>query len=272
MKLAALSKRQPEFIMQRRDFLAASALATTAAALPLAAEAQAPGGERQYYEWRTFRAADPEHRQRIGMYIQAAALPAWKRLGLGPVGVFTETGDRSSSALHVLLVYPTLQAFAAERDALEQDAEHQKAAAEYVAAKKDDANFERIESSLLVAFTGMPMLMPPATRGCIFELRTYESYSEERGQKKIDMFNNGEMPLFVEAGFENVFFGETLIGDRLPNLKYMLAAPDMDANKAGWRKFMSLPGWVAMRDLPEYKDTVSKATPLFLEPTPYSQI
>jgi hypothetical protein len=258
--------------MQRRDFLTASAVTAAAASLPVAAHAQAPADGREYYEWRTYRATDAEHRQRIGDYLEKAALPAWKRMGLGPVGVFTETGDGATDAVHVLLVYPSLEKFAAAREALESDAEYLKAGADYLAAKKDDPAFERIQSSLMVAFAGMPRLAVPQGKPKVFELRTYESHSEERARRKIDMFNNGEIPLFVEAGFENVFFSETLVGDRLPNLKYMLAAPDMDANKAGWRKFTSLPGWLAIRDLPEYKDTVSKATPLFLEPMPFSQI
>jgi hypothetical protein len=258
--------------MQRRDFLTVSAV-TAAASLPLAAHAQAPAGDREYYEWRTYRAASAAKRSVIGDYLKDAALPAWKRMGLGPVGVFTETGDGSTYAVHVLLVYATLEKFAAARETIESDAEYLKAAADYLAAKKDDAAFERIKSSLMVAFAGMPKLALPKERASLLELRTYESHSEERARRKIDMFNKGEIPLFVEAGFENVFFGETLIGEDLPNLKYMLATShDFGVNKAAWDKFRALPGWLAIRDLPEYKDTVIKATPLFLEPTPYSQI
>ncbi len=86
------------------------------------------------------------------------------------------------------------------------------------------------------------------------------------------MFNNGEIPIFPQCGFENVFFSETLIGGALPNLKYMLAAPDMDANAAGWKKFMADPDFVALKNDSQYADTVSKIAKLFLEPTAYSQI
>lgn len=259
--------------MQRRAFLAASAVSCLASAAPRshAAQAEPPASGRDYYEWRTYRAASAAKRTAQLQYLEAAALPAWKRMGLGPVGVFTETGDGATYAVHVLLVYPTLEKFAAAREALESDADYLKAAADYLAAKRDDAAFQRIESSLMVAFAGMSKLALPQ-RASLLELRTYESHSEERARKKIEMFNKHELPLFPESGFENVFFGETLIGRDLPNLKYMLAAPDMAANKAAWEKFKALPAWLAIRDLPEYKETVSKATPLFLEPTPFSQI
>ena len=66
--------------------------------------------------------------------------------------------------------------------------------------------------------------------------------------------------------------GETLVGPNLPNLKYMLAAPSMEANAAGWKTFISHPDFVKMRDDPKYANTEPKITKLFLEPTAYSQV
>jgi NIPSNAP len=86
------------------------------------------------------------------------------------------------------------------------------------------------------------------------------------------MFNDGEIGIFPKCGFENVFFGETLVGPAIPNLKYMLAAPDMPKNEAGWKTFMEHPDFVKMKNDPKYADTVSKITKLFLAPTDYSQI
>ena len=259
--------------MKRRDFLAASAIAAAAAATtPQSAQAQTAGDERQYCEWRTYRATSAEKRKFIDDYLEKAAVPAWQRMGLGPVGVFAETGEDGTHAMHVLLTYPTLEEFAAAREALEQDPDYQKNAVDYFAVAQDAAAFERIDSSLMVAFAGHPQLTPPRERGGFFELRTYESHTEERARKKIDMFNSGEMPIFEKCGFENVFFGETLIGRDLPNLKYMLAAPDRAANEAAWKKFVVHPDWVAMKDNAEYKDTVSNVAKIYLEPTPYSQI
>ena len=90
----------------------------------------------------------------------------------------------------------------------------------------------------------------------MLELRKYESHSEERARKKIDMFNNGETAIFPKCGFENVFFGEALVGPRLPNLQYMLAAPDMAANEAGWKAFLAHPDFTAMKNDPQYADTI----------------
>src|SRR5688500_15905524 len=97
--------------MQRRDFLQASVTTTTAAAASaacgLAVAAPAPGTPRELYEWRTYRLDDEAKQARLHNYLKSAALPAWKNIGLGPVGVFTEIGPEARASIHVLLVYPT---------------------------------------------------------------------------------------------------------------------------------------------------------------------
>jgi hypothetical protein len=259
--------------MHRRDFIAASALATSAAAVSaLPANGQNAGPSRHYCEWRTYRLEDEAKQGIVSKYLETAAVPAWNRLGLEPVGVFREIGPDAGHSLHVLLVFPTFDKFASERTSLEADAEYQKNAVDYLAAQQDDPAFERIDSWLLVAFDGMPQPKAPAKKLGVYELRTYESHSEERARKKIEMFNKYEITIFPDCGFTNVFFGESLIGSGLPNLKYMLAAPDMPTNEAGWKRFIEHPDWLKVRDLPEYKNTVSKIHKLFLEPLPFSQI
>jgi hypothetical protein len=258
--------------MQRRDFLLTSAATTALAANASSAAAQPSNESRDFYEWRTYRTKDAAHQQQSGAYIEQACLPAWQRQGIGPIGAFTELGPNGTPALHVLITYPSAAAFAAARAILEQDAAYQQAGAACLAAKMADPAFERIDSTLMVAFAGAPKITPPAQKPRVLEVRTYESHSEERARKKVDMFNNGEISIFPKCGFENVFFGESLIGPALPNLKYMLAAPDMAANEAGWKKFLADPDFAAMKNDPQYADTVSKITKLFLQPTAYSQI
>jgi hypothetical protein len=259
--------------MQRRDFLTVSAVGAAAvASRTQLARAQAAGAPRQYIEWRTYRVNDADKQAIVGNYLQSAAVPAWQRMGLGPVGAFKEIGEGAGQSLHVMLAHPTLEAFAKERTTLEADGDYQKNAVDYYAAAMSDPAFERIDSWLTIAFAGMPVPAPPQKDSRVYELRTYESHSEERARKKVEMFDKYEITIFPQCGFENVFFGEALIGSGLPCLKYMLAAPDMAANEEGWRQFINHPDWLAVRDLPEYKDTVSKITRLYLEALPFSQV
>ena len=92
------------------------------------------------------------------------------------------------------------------------------------------------------------------------------------GALKVDMFNSGEVQVMRDTQLGPVFFGEALIGDDVPSLAYMLSASDREAHKGHWEKFIEHPQWQRMSKMAKYKDTVSKITNFFLEPTAYSQI
>ena len=107
----------------------------------------------------------------------------------------------------------------------------------------------------------------------MFRLRIYEAHSIERGQKKVEMFNEGgEIEIFRDCGMNPVFFGETLVGPKIPNLTYMLGFDSMEALTAGWGNFMVHPDWQTLRKDESYKDTVSNITNLVLRPAAGSQI
>src|SRR6185369_11828222 len=132
-------------------------------------------------------------------------------------------------------------------DRVRSDADYQKAGAEFINAPPNDPSYIRVQSSLLVAFEGMPTLEVPALtaqkKSRIFELRTYEAHSKKANKKKIEMFNNGEIAVFRRTGLTPVFFGEALIGTKLPNLTYMLVFESMVAHDANWGKFGGDPEW-----------------------------
>jgi hypothetical protein len=130
----------------------------------------------------------------------------------------------------------------------------------------------------MVAFEGMPKLEVPGGAGekkpRIFELRIYESHSKKANAKKVEMFNRGEIEIFRRTGLAPVFFGETLVGARMPNLTYMLVFENMAAREKNWGTFGSDPEWRKLSANPGYTDPeiVSNITNVFLRPTAYSQI
>ncbi len=267
--------------MNRRDLLQttlpATAVATTylAGAASLAADHGVSANDEarfQYYEWRTYRLKDKPKQSRLHQYLEHAFLPTWKLYSAGPVGVFTEIGPEAGPSVHVLLVYQTSQEMATNAMVLFRDPEYQEAAADFLTIPKEDPIFDRIESWWMLSFLNAPKINIPAQKPRVLELRTYENHSEDRARAKVQMFNDGEIEIFPKCGFENVFFGECLIGSGLPCLKYMLAAPSMEANAAGWKTFISHPDFVRMRDDPKYANTEPKITKLYLEPTAYSQV
>ncbi len=176
--------------------------------------------------------------------------------------------------LYLLLPFKNIEAFATLPDKLKADADYVQASAEVASAPASDPIYMRMESSLMIAFEGMPKLEAPEKKPRIFELRTYESHNKKANKKKIEMFNTGEIAIFRRNGLAPVFFGETLIGTKLPNLTYMLTYPDMATHDANWGKFGSDPDWKKLSTTPGYTDPeiVTNITNYFLRPTAYSQI
>jgi hypothetical protein len=276
--------------MKRREFLKTSLTVSTLAGLSTAslsatAASSARGGKQEYYEMRVYRLKSPEKRPLLETYLEKAAIPAWNRLGVKPVGVFVQqerpgapakTEVRDAASVVVLLPYASLEVFAQVHTRLSADADYQTAGAEYLQAVKSDPAFERIDSWLMLAFAGMPRLELPAyskeRKPRMFEMRTYESHSEVKALKKVDMFNSGEIDTMHEVGLAPIFYGQALIGANLPHLTYMLSAENQEAHDKHWAGFRDHPTWKKLQNDPQYADTVSKIYNRFLVPTAYSQI
>ena len=105
-------------------------------------------------------------------------------------------------------------------------------------------------------------------------MRTYESPSEQAHIRKVEMFNSGEFACFQAAGFHPVFFGDTLIGSRMPCLTYMLSLASLDEYNARWDAFRNHPDWKKLSANPRYsyEHIVSNITNLILSPLSSSQI
>ncbi|HYV32528.1 MAG TPA: NIPSNAP family protein, partial [Candidatus Binatia bacterium] len=87
-------------------------------------------------------------------------------------------------------------------------------------------------------------------------------------------FNSGEIAIFRRTGLAPVFFGDTLIGTRQPQLTYMLAFDSPEARDKNWARFIADPDWKKLSTSPGYTDfeIVSSISNVLLRPTPYSQI
>ena len=256
-----------------RQFTLALAALPTLLGFPghlAAADADKP----QYYELRVYTTQSEAQQRQVNDYWQNAAIPAYNRLGIQPVGVFTELQDSATNNIYVLIPSDSLDVFAAIPAKLAADADYQKAAAEFLNAPKTNPAYARFESSLLVAFDGMKrMVVPPADKKPnVFELRTYMSSSEGVGLNKIKMFNSGEISLMKEIGLAPVFYGRTIAGLHMPCLVYMTCAENLDAHKQHWQVFSSSPVWKEMSGDPQYKDNVSRIISILLKRTAASQI
>ena len=174
----------------------------------------------------------------------------------------------------MLLPHESLESLLTASALIVSDPEYGKAGADLFNSPKSDPTYERIESSLMIAFDAIPKLeQPTAAPSRIFQLRIYESHNALAGKKKVEMFNTGgEIAIFRQTGLNPVFFGRSLVGTKLPNLTYMLAFDDMEAKEESWKKFGKSDGWKKLKANPYYKDTVSNITNILLLPAACSQI
>ncbi|QJW89851.1 NIPSNAP family containing protein [Spirosoma taeanense] len=255
--------------MKRRNFVASSLLAASALTT---ARAEKPTAEKAVYEWRTYELRFGSPQSNIENYLKEALIPALNRQGVKTVGVFREMGKSDPAKLHVLIPYASWNAYAGAAGRFASDQVFTQASQAYMALPPDKAPYARYTTSLMSAFDGLPQPVIPAKEPRIFELRTYEGYSEDAVRRKVKMFNLDEIPVFYRTKLTPVFFGEVVAGEHMPCLTYMLTFKNMEERDANWKQFSADPDWKRISQAPEYANTVSNIIRIFLEPAAYSQI
>jgi len=262
--------------MKRRQFLAGSIAAPMLAA---GAPPQSTSDKkREYYVLRRYHLQNGPQHKLTESFLAEALVPGLNRLGISPVGVFSVSIGPESPAYYVLIPGTSAESLATVDFRLEQDAEYMKSGEAFLKAPDKQPAYVRVESSLMLAFEGWPKLTVPAATARhgkrLYELRTYESPSDQDHRRKVEMFNSGEFGAFEKAGFWPVFFGDTLIGSRMPNLTYMIGFEDLSARDKMWTAFGGTEEWKKLSVSPRYnfEEIVSSITNVVLTPASYSQI
>ncbi len=275
--------------MERRDFLKAAlgapGLALTGTGTLVNAEedenTEASLSNRTFYEIRRYRFDADDRRTRVERYLEEAAIPAYNRLGVEPVGVFDPVPDEDGKEtdtlreLVVLLPFPSVEHLLRARLRLHEDPAYEERAASFVDLPESEFPYDRVGARLLIAFSEFPDLRTPgddAGDSPLYELRTYEQYSEEKSRLKVEMMNRHVIDLFDDLGFRSVLYGNTLYGELMPSLTYMLAFKNRKERKQLWGDFGGSDEWQRLSGMERYKNTVSKVHNQFLRPVPYSQI
>jgi hypothetical protein len=262
--------------LQRRHFLTTSLAAAAATIAPSNAQAQAK--PREYYELRKYQMVSGTEGKLLQSYLADALIPALNRMGFSPIGAFNLDIGPQTPALYLLIPSTSLESLVTTELQLAKDDEFMKAAAPFWNAPASAPAYVRIESSLLAAFEGWPRLVvPPVTAQHgkrVFQLRTYESPSSQDHVRKVEMFQHGEFEVFQRSGFWQVFYGDMLIGPRMPQLTYMLSFPEVAEMDAKWDAFRNDPQWKKLSSDPRYsyESIVNSISNLILTPASFSQI
>jgi hypothetical protein len=232
----------------------------------------------QYYEVQTYLLREDGDEALVDQYLRDALLPALKRQGVGPVGVFEPAEADSNDRPSIVVVIPaeSLEAIHSVRTALRKDDQFLSDAAEYLQRGPKNPPYERIQSELLVAMDCMPRLQIPdgtlENSDRVYELRVYESANERLGDLKVDMFNSGEVPIFLDCGIQPIFIGQCLVGPQTPNLTYLTVYPSDEARLKAWDAFRSHPDWQVLKAVAKYRGTVSRIDKYILKAKPYSRM
>ncbi len=259
--------------MKRRQML------TGLAASPfMNLETQAANTINTYLELKTWRLhnGDEDQGPRVADYLQSGLSPALSRAGAKLAGAFSNVIGPDGPYYVTVTQYASLAGMQDCLTKLRADEVYQRE------LHKLDAGsglpFLRVESSLLRSFDGMPQPAIPDSGEKrplrIFELRTYESQTFVTLARKVAMFNGGEMQIFERLGMRPVFFGETIVGPRQPNLMYMLSYDDLAAHDRLWHDFITDPEWKKLSSEPQLKDNkiVANISNVILRPLTFSAI
>ena len=251
--------------------LAASALAATSGG-------SAENISNTYLELKTWRLHNTAEDQatRVADYLQHGLMPALERGGCKLAGVFADVIGPDSPYYLTLTQYSSLAAMQDALTKMRSDRVHEDALQKLNAGS--GLPFVRVESSLLRSFDVMPQVDMGASgaggASRVFELRTYESQNFLTLARKVGMFNSGEAQIFRRLGMRPVFFGETIVGPRQPNLTYMLSYDSMAARDQLWGAFGSDPEWKRLSKQPGLSDPeiVANISNVILRPLPFSPI
>jgi hypothetical protein len=257
--------------MNRRDFVL-----TGGAGMAFSSAAAGADAKRSVIELTLFKMRNTVDgmTRRTNDFLGKAALPALKRNGAGPVGVFQAVIAPDSPFALLLTSYPNFAAYETTIDKLAADEEFVKASDALYA---EGLPYTRVERTLLRGFPSFPGIEVAKADGGktrVYELRQYESNNVASLRRKVKMFDEGEIDLFRKVGMVPVFFGTTVAGRNMPNLVYMVGFDDMAARDKAWGAFGSSPEWKKMSSQPGVSDgeVVSNITNWILRPAPFSEI
>jgi len=232
---------------------------------------------REFYQLKTYSFATKEQENSTDNYLKNSLIPALHRLDIGNIGVFKPRPQETDTTKRILVLIPfeSLEQFIGLDDALLKDSTYIITGSNYINASHETPPYARIQSILMRAFENMPRLFSPEfdiPKGDrIYELRSYESPTEEYYKRKVAMFNEGgEIKLFDRLGFNAVFYAEVISGNKMPNLMYMTTFRNQETRDGLWEAFFDSPEWKELLTFPKYENTVSHADIYFLYPTDYS--
>ena len=233
--------------------------------------------EREFYQLNVFHFNTTAQEKVLDNYFQNALVPALHKMGIKNVGVFKSWANDTAAdkLMYVFIPLHSLNDLAKNREELKKDEAYTTAAADFLNADPKNPAYTRTETIVLRAFPLAPEMHLPSLQGPkrnrVYELRSYESATQQKFESKVKMFNQGdEIGLFKRLNFNAIFYSEVIAGSKMPNLMYMTSFENRQDRDAHWKTFGTDSVWKRLSGSPEYQGNVSHIDINFLYPTDYS--
>lgn len=233
----------------------------------------------RYFQLKVYHYTSIEQEAMIDAYLQNRFIPSLTAAGIGNIGVFKAiTNDTAADKkMFVFVPFSSLKQWEKYSSESLKSGTSATTGVDYESTPYDKPAYTRMENILLKAFELMPKITPSKLTAPknerVYELRSYESASENIYRNKVQMFNQGgEIDIFSRLGFNPVFYSEVIFGSKMPNLMYMTSFDSMKSREEHWKAFGEDPAWKTLSSLPQYQKNVSHNDIYFLRPTEYSQL
>ena len=230
-----------------------------------------------YYQISVYNFTTTEQRNIIDNYLKTAYLPALHNLKMSNVGIFEPVANDtvSNKKFYVIIPLKSFDKAATLNDRIIKDEQYLINSKNYREAVYNNPPFQRVENILLEKFALAPFFNLPKLNNRkaarIYELRSYESATDNLFENKVEMFNEGgEIDLFTKLNFNAVFYAKVIIGSHMPNLMYMTTFENMADREAHWNSFVASEEWKKMSQLPHYQNNISHMDITLLKATGYS--
>ena len=231
----------------------------------------------EFYKITIYNFSSGAQQATIENFLQNAYLPALHRQQIKSVGVFTPLSNDTAATKSLYVIFPikTLQQANDLAEKISKDDQYLVNGKPYLEAVYTDAPYKRMENILLKAFPLAPTMNTPKLSAAkaerVYELRSYESATENIFKNKVKMFNEGgEIDLFKRLNFNAVFYSSVIAGSHMPNLMYMTSFENVADRDEHWKKFVADPQWKKLSAMPEYQNNVSKIEITLMKPASYS--
>ena len=244
---------------------------------PFFSTAQKKPPAAEFYKITIYNFSGAAQQATIENFLQNAYLPALHRQQIKSVGVFTPLSNDTATSKSLYVIFPikTLQQVNDLAEKISKDDQYLVNGKPYLEAVYTDAPYKRMENILLKAFPLAPTMNTPKLSAAkaerVYELRSYESATENIFKNKVKMFNEGgEIDLLKRLNFNAVFYASVIAGSHMPNLMYMTSFENVADRDEHWKKFVADPQWKKLSAMPEYQNNVSKIEITLMKPASYS--